>query len=140
MLTHNKKSRFPLFELRNFLVLLCLTTLAFSCKKSTGPDSGPTPSLTSFSFLKSVNSQIPIDAAATINGSHVRIFLPPRTNMSGLIATFTVAGSATVTVNGVTQQSGVTKNDFSTPITYTVTTPGGGSQTYTMTLTTNITA
>ena len=140
MLTHNKKSRFPLFKFRNFLALLCLATLAFSCKKATGPDSGPTSSLTSFSLLKSANTQIPVDATATINGSNVSIFLPPGTNMSGLIATFTVAGNASVTVNGVTQQSGVTKNDFSTPITYTVATPNGGTQSYTVTLITNITA
>ena len=47
--------------------------------------------------------------------------LPYGTDITELIANFTISNGATIQVNGVTQQSGVTKNDFSIPLTYSVT-------------------
>ncbi|HRS66675.1 MAG TPA: hypothetical protein P5519_12405, partial [Spirochaetia bacterium] len=61
--------------------------------------------------------------------------LPAGTNVTSLVATFTVSDKATVTVNGVTQTSGVTANDFSTPKTYTVTAEDGSTATYTVEVT-----
>lgn len=51
-----------------------------------------------------------------------------------LIPTFTVSEGATVTVNGVEQTSGVTAQDFSSPVTYTVT-AGDVSRDYVVTVT-----
>ncbi len=101
----------------------------------------PTPAafpITGFSFLSSVNP-IPVDAVASIQGTNINIFLPPGTNSNALIANFTLSDSnALVRVNGITQQSGKTETNFSTPVTYEVTAPGGFTQNYTVSLTTDI--
>lgn len=52
-----------------------------------------------------------------------------------LVPTFTVSEGATVTVGGVEQVSGVTPQDFSNPVTYTVTNASGKSIEYTVTVT-----
>lgn len=51
-----------------------------------------------------------------------------------LVPTFTVSEGATVTVDGITQESGVTEQDFSKPVTYTVT-KGEEIREYTVTVT-----
>lgn len=51
-----------------------------------------------------------------------------------LIPTFTVPDGATVTVDGVAQQSGISEQDFSKPVTYTVT-KDGESREYTVKIT-----
>ncbi|MFO7670824.1 MAG: T9SS type A sorting domain-containing protein [Bacteroidales bacterium] len=47
------------------------------------------------------------------------------TDLTELAATFTLSEGATATVNGVTQQSGYTTNDFTNPVTYTITAEDG---------------
>ncbi len=49
------------------------------------------------------------------------VALPFGFDASGLVATFTIPEAASVAVGNVEQVSGVTANDFSTPVTYTVT-------------------
>ena len=43
------------------------------------------------------------------------------TDVTGLIATFTLSDGATADIGGTPQESGITANDFSAPVTYTVT-------------------
>lgn len=52
-----------------------------------------------------------------------------------LAPTFTVSEGATVYVNGVKQESGVTINDFSSPVEYTIVSEDGYERTYTVTIT-----
>ncbi len=119
------------------LLFISLIVFLQSCNKS-GPDNPPTSSITSFSFLSSVNP-IPVDAVASVQGTNINIFLPPGTNPNALIANFTLSdSSALVRVNGITQQSGKTETNFSTPVSYEVTAPGGFTQNYTVSLTTDI--
>jgi len=47
------------------------------------------------------------------------------TDVTNLVADFNLAGGATATVNGEEQESGVTENDFTYPVTYVVTSSGG---------------
>jgi predicted outer membrane repeat protein len=47
------------------------------------------------------------------------------TSLTDLVATFTLSDGATATVGGVNQQSGVTANDFTSPVTYVVTAEDG---------------
>ncbi len=123
-----------------YLGLIIGAVLAFSlisCSKS-----GTTPdvpaAMTSFSFLQSANKNIRVNSTATINGTNVTIFLPPGTPPKGLIASFGLSGNATVAIGGAAQQSGMTANDFTQPVTYTVKTPGGVAQNYTVQLITDI--
>ncbi len=64
--------------------------------------------------------------------STISVRLPFGTNLNGLIASFITTG-ASVTVNGVTQVSGETQNDFTNPVTYIVTAADGTIQTYIVT-------
>ena len=118
-------------------ILLVLLATVTSCSKTSNSGGGPVAQFVSFSFPTGIN-KIPVPSQATIQGTDVSIFLPPGTNTSALIATFKVSGNGTVAVNGKVQQSGTTPNDFSSPVTYTVTSPGGVAQIYTVTVTTGI--
>jgi CubicO group peptidase (beta-lactamase class C family) len=126
------------FNMRN-LLFLALSIFVFSCTKSgSGGNTPPAGSIVSFSFQQSVNA-IPVTSTAALTGSTINIFLPAGTNPNALIASFTLSDSALVSVNGVAQTSGVTANDFSQPVTYTVSSKAG-SQSYTVYLTTGIQA
>lgn len=64
---------------------------------------------------------------ATIDPVNLKIDIEvvPGTNVTSLVAEFNLSGGATATVNGVEQVSGETANDFTSPVTYKVTSDGG---------------
>jgi D-alanyl-D-alanine carboxypeptidase len=118
------------------LVVLC-SLLLFSCSKSSTGGGGKDTFIKAFSFQQADNS-IPVSSTATISGSSINIFLPPGTNTNALIATFTLTDSGEVMVNGANQQSGVTQNNFSSPVTYTVMGLSGSIESYKVNLITGI--
>ena len=66
--------------------------------------------------------------AATINSAAgtIGVTVPSGTNVTALVATFTTsAGVSSVTVGGVSQVSGTTANNFTSPVTYVVTAQNG---------------
>lgn len=74
--------------------------------------------------------------AFSINGQagifivdHIHVTLPAGTSMSNLAATFTATGSE-VRVGSTVQTSGVTTNNFTNPVTYTVEACNGTSKNY----------
>ncbi len=73
-------------------------------------------------------------ASGTITGSNIAITVPYVISVNELIATFTTTGQG-VKVAGVNQVSGTTPNNFTNPVTYTVTAADGSTQNYTVTLT-----
>jgi hypothetical protein len=87
-------------------------------------------------------------AAATIDDANktIAITVVDDTDPSDLIATFTASDGATVDISDTEQESGTTENDFSSPVTYTVTSESGKEVEWTVTVTvqlltgTNITA
>ncbi|MFO7670711.1 MAG: hypothetical protein R6W31_13710 [Bacteroidales bacterium] len=68
------------------------------------------------------------------DGNTIRVTLPAgNSNLSGLRAEFETSSSgAVVTVNGVAQTSGTTKNDFTNEVVYTVTAEDGSFNEYTV--------
>lgn len=62
----------------------------------------------------------------------VSVIVPYSTPLTGLSATFTVSPYSSVTVLGAPQTSGITANDFSAPVIYTVTAENGVSKEYTV--------
>jgi len=69
------------------------------------------------------------------DGSHViRVQVPAGTDCACLAAIFVTTGSR-VTVGGVEQQSGVTANNFTTPVAYVVEAASGSTITYTVEVT-----
>jgi cysteine-rich repeat protein len=90
--------------------------------------------ITSFAFLDASNPALQVDVMATINGTSIAAIVPNGTNVTALVATFATTG-ATVTVGSAVQASGITANDFTTTVTYTVTAGDNSTKTYTVTVT-----
>jgi N-acetylneuraminic acid mutarotase len=89
-------------------------------------------SITSYSLKTSDNLY---SATGVISGTNISVVMPFGTpSTTSLIATFVTTGSS-VTVGGTTQQSGVTENNFTSPVSYLVTAFDGSQQTYTITVT-----
>jgi len=56
------------------------------------------------------------------------------TDVTSLIAEFTLSAGATAKIDGIEQVSGVTANDFTNPVVYTVASAGGTEKTWTVTV------
>lgn len=69
-----------------------------------------------------------------INGYNIAVTVPYGTDVSNLVATYAVTGYM-VDVDGVEQVSGISANDFSSPVVYTVIAEDGSTQDYTVTVT-----
>lgn len=85
---------------------------------------GTNPAILSFS-INGVNG--------VFSGNLIYVTLPEGTNKTALIANFTINGNY-VRYNNVTQISGVTTNNFTNPLTYTVYADGGLTANYTITV------
>lgn len=74
-----------------------------------------------FSFYKEYNPETVFKSYTSVNiSSGEATIASPFISSPNLIASFTALGEAKVYVDGVEQISGVTMNDFSKPVTYTV--------------------
>lgn len=78
-----------------------------------------------FSFLDSLNPALSADVIGVVdvNTLSVALTVPAATVVTALIASFTTSSGATVEVGvvPVAQVSGVTENDFTAPVTYSIT-------------------
>ena len=90
--------------------------------------------LTAFAFLDATNPALTADVVATINGSDVAATVPAGTDVSALVATFSMTGR-TITVGGVVQESGVAARNFTNPVIYVITAEDGTTSAYTVTVT-----
>jgi hypothetical protein len=88
-----------------------------------------TKALTAFAFASPSATGTVDESAHT-----VAVTVPFGTAVTALVATFTTTG-ASVTVGGVAQVSGITANNFTSPVTYRVTAADGSSQDYVVTVT-----
>lgn len=73
----------------------------------------------SFLSFEVSSSAVNVFGALGISGKEVSVCVPNETDISNLVATFTTNGDK-VFINDVEQISGVTVNDFSTPIIYRI--------------------
>ncbi len=74
------------------------------------------------------------DTDATINGEDIDLTLASETDPTALVASFTTTGKI-VSVNKTVQVSGVTANDFSDIVVYTVTADDDSEKDYSVTIT-----
>lgn len=122
-----------------YTVLFLLFAGFLSCKKqdATAPLPDTTAGTTSsdkkfseFVFKMTDNAeQLLKDIECHIYEDKIIGIIPYLNKNKSFIATFNAAGAA-VTVNGVPQQSGVTVNDYSQPLTYIITAADGSTQSY----------
>lgn len=61
------------------------------------------------------------NSVISAEGHTIAVEVPSNTEVTNLVATFTLSEGATSSVKGVTQTSGETENDFTSPVVYTVT-------------------
>jgi hypothetical protein len=137
-----KQRRLDMNKLIITIVTLAMITL--SCSGGGGGGSGGAdtqyPRFTSgdndivnFTFPVSKNGQLTGDVTGIISGTNINLTIPYSTGRSNLIAEFT-ANSTDVKVNSVKQESGVTANDFTAPVEYTVTAENGGVKKFSVTV------
>lgn len=118
--------------LNNTLGILVTILLLFSACKDEEPSSSSTKELLNFSILKSDNQgKVVNDVEASIQGSVITLPLDKYDDLKSLIAVFEYNGKS-ITINGVKQESGVTSNDYSQPLVFTVEAEDGSKQQYTV--------
>ena len=128
--------------------ILGLLFLVVACgggggSSSTEPTQPPVPeiqpTINSFTFLQSNNISLDEDITLELssNGSSYSATVSSSLVLTGLVASFDFTGSS-VSVNGVTQQSGVTQNNFTNPVTYRVSNSQGTSRDYKIVLTNDV--
>jgi hypothetical protein len=88
--------------------------------------------LTAFTVPGQVGDTVIDEEAKT-----VALNVPHATDVSNLVATFTISAEAAATVGAVAQVSGVTTNDFTAPVIYRVTAENLSFADYTVTITIN---
>lgn len=118
--------------LNNTLGILVTILLLFSACKDEEPLISSTKELLNFSILKSDNQgKVVNDVEASIQGSVITLPLDKYDDLKSLIAVFEYNGKS-ITINGVKQESGVTSNDYSQPLVFTVEAEDGSKQQYTV--------
>lgn len=118
--------------LNNTLGILVTILLLFSACKDEEPPISSTKELLNFSILKSDNQgKVANDVEASIQGSVITLPLDKYDDLKSLIAVFEYNGKS-ITINGVEQESGVTSNDYSQPLVFTVGAEDGSKQQYTV--------
>lgn len=118
--------------LNNTLGILVTILLLFSACKDEEPSISSTKELLNFSILKSDNQgKVVNDVEASIQGSVITLPLDKYDDLKSLIAVFEYNGKS-ITINGVKQESGVTSNDYSQPLVFTVEAEDGSKQQYTV--------
>lgn len=117
-----------MYRLYSFLLIFLLV----SCEKKE-IQSGQKALLT-FSFTKSANPTLVGNAEGAITDKQINVGLTSSVDVSAFKATFTSSPLSKVTVGGVEQESGITANNFTNPVTYRVTAEDGSTADYTVTV------
>ena len=118
---HNTTLRRQTISLLGAFFLTFLVCIGLgSCGGGGGGDSGPVLSpakdITEFSFTKANNADLATSIVGSVSGSTISVTLPYGQSRSALVATFTSLG-VSVKVGAQLQSSGVTVQDFSSPVT-----------------------
>ena len=125
--------------LLKWALLIVLSSISVSaCSNVFGADDNPNDpksnsytgsnkAITAFSF------SLP-SATGTISGTNIAVTVPYGTNVTALVATFTITGQA-IAVGSTAQVSGTTPNDFTNPVVYSVTGKDSSTTNYTVTVT-----
>ncbi|MFZ5642893.1 MAG: S-layer homology domain-containing protein [Bacillota bacterium] len=91
--------------------------------------------ITAFSFAGQTGAAVINSATGTI-----AIEVANGTDLTGLVATFSLSARASAAIGAVQQVSGVTANNFSSPVTYVVTAENGTTRSWVVTVTVAVAA
>lgn len=130
-------------QLKFLLPLIVAAALTVSCSTvpnssdNSGNSSSKAPSsgnsITSFYLTSDLDSTLFSNTTVIISNTNITLYLPYWAVVSNLVAHFTTTGSS-VKIGSNAQISGTTTNDFSSPLTYTVTAEDGTAKDYTITV------
>jgi hypothetical protein len=95
----------------------------------------PDCSISSFKFTKAANPALAADIVGLISGLSISVTVPALTAVTALKATFIASLLSTVEVGVNAQVSGVTANNFSSPVTYDVTAEDSSTKAFVVTVT-----
>ena len=76
-----------------------------------------------------------LNVSGVVSENTISISVPYGTNISSLIADFTLSAKAKASISNVTQVSGLTSNDFTAPLTYIITAEDGTTKSYVISVT-----
>jgi hypothetical protein len=148
-----KTNRFILLVLLSFLVSFCLKAkksmtdirnpssfftfymipILFPSSSSSASCGSAEKEITAFSFPAS-STGLSVDYKGVISGTDISVLVPYGIGVTSLIASFSTTGSF-VKVGTAIQTSGVSANNFSNPVTFTVTGADNCTKDYKVTLT-----
>ena len=112
------------FNWSTLLLITLMSGLVFTaCEEESEPDRSSAKEITTFTF-GGLNPAV----AGTIDGSDITVTVPSGTDVTSLSPTVVVSPEATVSPASGTAQ------DFTSPVTYTVTAEDGSTTTYTVTV------
>lgn len=97
------------------------------------PSAGKT--MTYFGFAQYLGAPLDPPIVGVIEGNAVTVTVPLGATLTALVPTFVVSDEASAAVGAVPQVSGVTSNDFTNPVVYTITADDGSTVDYTITVT-----
>lgn len=117
-----------LYAGRLMILLLSLVFVA-GCSKEKTEDLSPQADLYNFSFLKKKNPSLKADINLQTTGKSISGSLPYDADIKNLVASFETNG-ASVAINNQPQQSGISINDFTQIVSYTITAQNGNTSTY----------
>jgi len=114
-----------------YVLCLTLSLLFINCSGGGGGGTDNAPVLSS---EKNITSFSILGISGVIGENTITLTVPSGTVLNALVATFATTGQR-VTVGGVIQVSGITQNNFSTTVIYTVTAEDSSNKIYTVTVT-----
>ena len=119
------------------VLLLAVFALASCSSSDDDVKKAEAPLMTAFGFYDEDNAGVlSKDYVGTISGTSITVSMPSSINKTALVARFTTNEGNKVLVNGVTQVSQTTKNDFTNPVDYTVSNSDGSNNArYSVTIT-----
>lgn len=100
---------------------------------------GSSKDISAFMFRSEVNPPLVVDYRADIEDTNIQVNVTTSADISKLVASFASTGQR-VLVNGTAQKSGVTINDFSDTVVYTVEAADGTTKSYFVNVTSSIEA
>lgn len=125
--------------MKNFSIFaLALLLVLLGCSKDTPNDSVQLSSeknITELKFLKSLNPTLDKDYIGTIANNTISFSMTKGIDVSNLKASFQASAKSNLRIGNTIQQSGVTQNNFSNAITYTVTAEDNSTKNYTVSIT-----
>ncbi len=99
-----------------------------------GGGGGTSAPLIILSSAKDITAFSIMGRIGIISGNTISVTVPDGTSRAALVATFTTSG-VSVRVGGTLQNSGVTPNNFTSPVAYVVVAQDSSTKTYTVTVT-----